>query len=197
MNKLPLKLILLFSLFQTNTYGQEKDGISFRLVNQIMLQDTVLNKYKLDMIHDRVFKGVLTKKDSVAYVGKIRNWPLHLFALCYNSGMQKALKSDLRQSGIMSKKLTPEVVRGALKTISYDREWPREGLVDRIDLVYDPEPLSTYHKFSEAVPLGDGRYLLYHVKHIGKFNVEIRFYILGDDENGIFSIDETVEVYYH
>ncbi len=163
--------LILFSVSTVSySYCQGFHSNEVGIIKTLISMDTIIDQRRLIVISDKIQKGMMTKEDSIKFVESLKKRKAKLYAISHNQAMTEQLKQDLRESGPLTQKLTENVLKKVIRRIPFFSEWKVVDFSDSADLVYDPDLMSTYHKFSNPVYIQHNQFLIYHVKYVGRFN---------------------------
>jgi len=186
------------TMFNSNMYGQEINKCAYRIMGDIIAQDTVIPEYKFKMLGERVRLGKLTKEDSVKYVHTIRSAKMLLYELESNKTALRLLKEDLNTNGKITSYLSEALVRKIMeRLISIDGHHNKFLMPSNVNLISKIDDKDVYHKFSSAVKMDDNRYIFYHYKYVSVSNKTLEFIVFTRNEHGECQIEKEIVLYHH
>src|SRR5690606_25419620 len=117
---------------------------------------------------------------------------LLLFERKTNSIAKNALLKDLQENHYLQKYLSLKEIKEVVDRFPAEDEFHDSSKVHkRIELISEFPKWEDYHKFSSPVLIGKNRFLVYHYKTTGRFNLEygvILFSIVGNS----YEIDQEI-----
>ncbi len=198
MRQLVLKSCLL-ALSVTNfiactAHGQERlnNTIYYKLVRDIIFQDTIVPKWRAEIIESRVKSGQLTKEDSTKYYKVIKEVKLLLHRQYANLFAKDALLGDLEENGYLQKYLSKKKIKEIINSFPEDGFHDAPLVDDRIELITEFPKWDDYHKFSMPVSIGENRFLVYHYKAFGRFNYRYGVIIFSTIDNNDYRIEKEI-----
>lgn len=190
--------VALMVICASDIYGQGTKECAYRLMGDIIAQDTVIPDHKFRMLAERVRLGKLTQQDSAKYVQSVRGAKLQLYRYESNGTALRLLKEDLESNGKVTMYLTPEVVRKAINEIpSVDSPHDKRLVPDHINLISTHNNREIYHKCSAPIKVGDNRYIFYHYKKVSLSNKTLEFIVFYMDGEGRCQIEKEIVLYHH
>src|SRR5690606_6997061 len=128
------------------------DQVYYKLISDIIRQDTLVPEWRNKIIEARVKGGQITKEDSIKYYDAIKNGRLLLFERKTNSIAKNALLKDLQENHYLQKYLSLKEIKEVVDRFPAEDEFHDSSKVHkRIELISEFPKWEDYHKFSSPV----------------------------------------------
>lgn len=151
--------------------NEVNDSIYYRLITDLVSQDTLVPEWRNRIIQSKIENGQLTQEDGLKYYNAIKNRRFLVFNKKIDLLAKDALTKDLEDGHYLERHLSFNKISKVIKRFPNENGFHDITFVLKgIELVDKFSEWQRYHKFSSPVWVEKNKYIIFHYKSIGRFN---------------------------